>query len=111
MATAPHFALPFRFERGHAVENEQDSRDDVAACVEAILRYRKGQRLSAPDFGIVDPTFGQAPINGAGLIAALEDQEPRARAAIYEVEDELDEARNLAEGVDIVRIAVGSDDA
>jgi hypothetical protein len=107
MAQIPHFAIPFRFEAGAAAVNEQDSSSDVATCVEVVLRYRRGTRLSAPDFGIDDPTFSQAPFNGAGLIAAIEEQEPRARAALYDVEDDLGRAAALADGVDIVRIALG----
>lgn len=106
-----HFATPFRFgPDGKAAVNEQDSSEDVAACVDTILRYRTGQRDTAPSFGIDDPVFEQAPVNGGAIIASIEEQEPRARAALYDVEDAFDRARDLAEGLNIVRIALGVPD-
>lgn len=107
MAAIPHFALPFAFGVSHVRENEQDSREDVGACVEAVMRYRKGQRSTAPEFGIEDPVFAQAPLDASSFVTDITDQEPRAKVALVEVEDELDRARSYEEGVAIVRIAAG----
>lgn len=79
MSFVPHFSLPFRFgSDGHAVTVDQDTIDDVTACVEAILRTTKGQRPEAPDFGITDPSFQLQPIDTAALIEEVLEQEPRA---------------------------------
>lgn len=91
MAT-PHFALPFRWERGSVVTNEQHSLDDVADCVEAVLRTRPGDRAEAPDFGIDDPTFDQLPLDLDALVGQVSAQEPRAHLLAEERPDLLDEA-------------------
>lgn len=111
VADIPHFALPFRFEPLNdtltAAVNEQDSADDITACVEAVVRYRKGQRDVAPHFGIEDPVFHQGGVDSNALMQDIEDQEPRAQPALVAVEDELDRATSLEEGIDIVRISLG----
>lgn len=107
----PHFDLPFRFEAGRAVVNEQDSDADIATCVEAIVRYRKGFRDIAPHFGIEDLAFAQGPLDGSHLMADIEDQEPRVTTQLIDAEDDLDQAQSLSEGIDIIRIALGVPDA
>lgn len=88
MADVPHFALPLRFVAGAgktdalaAVTVEQDSLDDVAACVECVIRYRPGERLDNPAFGIDDPVFVTT-LDTEAMLAAISDQEPRAEVAI-----------------------------
>jgi len=58
MTDIPHFAIPFRFDgsRG-AVVDEQDSADEIMACVETICRYTIGDRPEKPEFGLPDQTF------------------------------------------------------
>lgn len=91
MADVPHFALPFRFGRdGHAVVVEQDSTDDIAACVEAVLRTRPGEREELPAFGSPDPTFEQAPVRLDAIAAAVAAWEPRAEFLLEEAPDALD---------------------
>lgn len=87
----PHFALPFRFEGGRAVVVQQDSIDDVATCVEVILRYRQGDRVDLPEFGIPDPTFTEGPIDLAAIERAVEKWEERADVLITEDPDRFDE--------------------
>jgi phage baseplate assembly protein W len=91
MAEIPHLALPFRFEDGRAAVNEQDTPDDVADCVEAVLRTRPGEREERPDFGVPDPTFSQAPIDADGIASIVETWEPRARLVAQEAPDVLDD--------------------
>jgi phage baseplate assembly protein W len=82
VAEVPQFAVPFRVEDGDVVEVEQDSIEEIEQCVEAILRTIVGSRLlDAPDFGIPDESFvQQTPSPSAAVyIAAIEEQEPRAR--------------------------------
>ena len=74
-----HFALPFRWGTlGHAVVNVQDSSEDVADCVVAIVLTPIGWRAEHTDFGITDPAF-TAPVNADHLVAEIDDDEPRAR--------------------------------
>ena len=82
MADVPQFAMPFRVESGVVVEVEQDSTEEIQQCVEAVLRTIVGTRLlDAPDFGVPDETFvQQMPSPSADVyVAAIEEQEPRAR--------------------------------
>lgn len=92
MPTTPHFALPFRWERGRVAVNEQHSSDDVADCVEAILRTRPGDRDERPDFGVDDPTFDQLPLDLDGIVGRVAAQEPRAQLLAEERPDLFDEA-------------------
>jgi phage baseplate assembly protein W len=81
LARVPHFAVPFRFENGRPAVVEQDSVEEVESCVEAILRTIAGTRIGAPSFGIPDESFvEQGPTPALGVyLAAIEEQEPRAR--------------------------------
>lgn len=91
MADVPHLALPFRYVGGAPAVNEQDSPDDVAACVEAVLRTRPGQRAEHPDFGAPDPTFAQRPLDLDAVVVRVETWEPRAHALAEEHPDVFDE--------------------
>jgi phage baseplate assembly protein W len=88
--SVPHFALPFRIVGTSAVTNEQDSLDDVAACVAAIERYHPGDRVEAPDFGVPDQTFGVA-IDQRAITDAIERYEPRSVPSVADQLDALDE--------------------
>lgn len=104
MPEVPHFALPFRFENGRAAEVEQDSVEDVAACVEAVLRTQPGEREELPGFGVPEATFSVAPLDVEAITAAVSAWEPRARVLATEAPDALDQAiRN-------VRLTVGTKD-
>lgn len=79
----PHFSLPFRFiqqGKGYptAAVNEQDTADEVADCVEAILRYEIGSRAEKPEFGITDPTFASPTVDTNRLHAEVDQWEQRA---------------------------------
>lgn len=81
----PHFDLPFHFdEEGHPHAVEQDTTQDVAVCVEAVVRTTQGQRQELPDFGIEDPLFKQNGLNTSNLRTSVEKWEPRVEAAIEE---------------------------
>lgn len=80
----PHFDLPFRLlGRGFATV-EQDSYEDVANCVEAIIRTPYGTRDDSPEFGIDDLTFDIRPLNIEALTAQIENEEPRTTLAVRE---------------------------
>jgi phage baseplate assembly protein W len=71
--------MPFRFDRGAAVVAEQDSTDDVVACVISIMLCPLGFRAELPGYGIEDPTFSQGVVQADDLTAAaVLKWEPRA---------------------------------
>lgn len=88
----PHFALPLRFNRGSTVCNEQDTIEDIADCVEAILRTGPGDLGENPDFGTPPLIFQQRPLNLDDVINRVELWEPRARVVMEEAPIKLDEA-------------------
>lgn len=92
MTDTPHFAFPLRYINGHAQVNEQDSMDDIEACVTAICLTSPGDRVELPDFGIVDPAFGQQPIPTAPLISQIEAYEPRVSILVSAAPDQFDAA-------------------
>ena len=83
MADTPHFDIPFRFAvqgdgRLAAAVNEQDSRRDLEACVEAIARTPAGFREELPEFGITPPEFSQGGPDLDRLRGEIEAWEERA---------------------------------
>ena len=78
MNDTPHFGLPLRLGAQGAVNNQQDTLDDIAACVVAILRTPLGWRDELPTFGIPDLAFRRNPIKAEEIIAMIGSQEPRA---------------------------------
>lgn len=90
--TTPHFALPFRMHRGATVCVEQDTLDDIAGCIEAVLRTSPGQRIESPEFGSPELTFNQRPLNLDDVVNRVELWEPRARILLSEDATELDPA-------------------
>lgn len=89
MTDIPHFSLPFRVERGQVAVTEQDSAEEIADCVEAVLRYRPGERDDEPEFGTPDQAFKT--VVGPELEAAVAEWEPRAEVDIDEERDVIDE--------------------
>jgi hypothetical protein len=89
----PQFALPFRILGGTAQVNEQGSADDIAACVEAILRYPMGYRPEAPEFGRPRGlAFNKGDLELAQLAAQLARLEPRAAYLLEEEPEALEAA-------------------
>lgn len=120
MADVPHFQIPFKFTFGadgflHAAVNEQDSIEDVTACVEAIVRTPLGFREELPDFGIRDQTFTQGMINSEDIIVAITQWEPRAEILIEEDDSMLDKfiaiARVTPSKVNVVSLDPTEQDA
>jgi phage baseplate assembly protein W len=91
--STPHFGLPFRFSRSSAVVAEQDTIDDIANCVEAILLTHIGWRDEVPGFGVPELAF-RLPSSRSGRIetinALVSDQEPRASILMTEAPDRYD---------------------
>lgn len=91
MTDVPHFSLPFRFATPAALVNEQDSLDEIADCVYAILVCPIGFRVESPLFGTVDQTFAMPAPDLDMIRNAVETWEPRAVALLAERPDLLDE--------------------
>lgn len=87
----PHLKWPIRFTSRGADVVEQDSMDDIAQCLLAILRTPQGLRHDLPDFGIPDLLFREGGVDIAGIQEAIEEWEPRALTFITENPDEFDE--------------------
>lgn len=90
MTDIPHFDYPPRLVNGHLAVNEQDTLDDITACVTAVLLTHPGQRADRPDFGSPDLTFAQRPVGPDGLVDAVAEWEPRAHLLAEERPDALD---------------------
>jgi phage baseplate assembly protein W len=91
MTDIPHFDLPFRFSNGAAVVVEQDTTDDVVACVYAILVCPLGYRAELPEFGTDDPTFTEGAPDAAAIADTIARWEPRADTLISSSRDTVDE--------------------
>ena len=96
MADLPHLPINFRFVTEDGMPRptvvEQDSYEDIASCVETILRCPVDWRPELPEFGSVDPTFRQAPIDTDSMLAAVRQWEDRAEFTTEEFGDVVDEA-------------------
>lgn len=80
MTDIPHFALPFRVENGAVAESEQDTNDEIADCVQAIVRYPLGYRIELPGFGVPEQEFQQGGADPIVIQAQIDTWEPRAGA-------------------------------
>jgi hypothetical protein len=99
----PHIAFPWTLNRdGRVVVNEQDSVEEVAACVWAIATCVKGQMHMLPNFGATSPLFQAVPLDLSALVEAVEAQEPRARIMATEQPDAFSAAiRNILLTVEV----------
>ncbi len=69
---------------------EQDSDDEVAACVYAVVATPLMSRVEEPMFGVEDPTFETLPLNVTEWIDQIARFEPRAEVAtVQDIEREL----------------------
>lgn len=84
MPTAtPHFQWPFVWQAQpdgttSAAVVEQDTLDDLKACVARIVSTPVGARDELPEFGITQLAFQQGDIQQAPLRTQIERWEPRA---------------------------------
>ena len=91
MTDVPHFSLPFRFATPGAAVTEQDSLDEIADAVYAVLVCPVGFRVESPLFGTPDQTFAMPAPDLDELRNAIETWEPRAAALLEERPDLVDE--------------------
>jgi phage baseplate assembly protein W len=74
----PHFAFPFSLAGGRVTVVEQDTDDEIIACVEAILAHPLGSRPEVPNFGVELGEFQQGGPALGEVRSALAAWEPRA---------------------------------
>lgn len=88
----PHFDFPFRFDRttGQFATVEQDTFADVFNCVHVTVRTHPGQRDLLPEFGVLDLTFMEQPVDTGEMQAEIARWEPRAQVVFTQAADELD---------------------
>ncbi len=96
--TIPKLRVPLRVENGRLGICEQDSQENVAACVYTVLSYERGSRLEDVDFGIEDPTFSQMP---------LDVEEWREQLSVYEPRAEIETFQDIEETVSAILVEVG----
>lgn len=93
MADIPHIRMPMRWERSEGrvriAEVEQDTPDEIAGCVEAIVRTPYGHRDEREDFGI-NPVLFQQGIDSEAMSRAINRQEPRSDAYVESDVDPMD---------------------
>lgn len=90
--------IPLRLENGRLGICEQDSQENVAACVYAILAYERGSRIEDPDFGVEDPTFADLPFDEREWLEQIARYEPRAEVSTSE---------EVMEAIDVILAEVG----
>lgn len=88
--TIPKLRVPLRLEGGRLGVCEQDSQENVAACVYAVLAYERGSRIEDVDYGVEDPSFAQFPFDVSEWLEQIATYEPRAEVQTeQEIEDTL----------------------
>jgi phage baseplate assembly protein W len=100
MDTPVHFAAPFVIKRAGTNVVEQNSPEDVAACVLRICQCPVGYREDLPQFGIPSLEFASVPLQLAGVEEAVKRWEPRALLETTE------EAEALQQALRIVHLGV-----
>ena len=90
MTDVPHFDLPFRFSNPQAAVVEQDSVEEIAECVLAVLLCPLGFRVELPDYGLADPAFSSPLVDVELIRAQVLEWEPRASILIDQAPDRFD---------------------
>lgn len=85
MDDVPHLSLPLRVVGGSYVAVQQDTTDELAVTVKAILSFPLGSRPERPDFGITDPALTDRPLALLDMHQAIETYEPRAEITVTEL--------------------------
>jgi hypothetical protein len=91
MPDVPHFDLPFRFASSSAAVVEQDSLEEIANCVYAVLVCPLGFRVELPTYGTPDPTFSMPSPDLDELREVVTTWEERASVLLDEHADQYDE--------------------
>lgn len=95
----PKLRVPLRVENGRLGICEQDSQENVAACVYAILSYERGSRIEDSDFGVENPSFAQLPLDTDEWLEQIARYEPRAEVRTSQEVDRLIESVLVEVGI------------
>ena len=85
MDNVPHLSLPLRVVGGSYATVQQDTDDELATTVQAIVSFTLGSRPERPDFGIADPALADRPLDLLDMRQAIETYEPRADFTVAEL--------------------------
>lgn len=85
----PKLAVPLRAVGGRLATVEQDSEENVAAAVYAILAYERGSRIEDADFGVESPVFETIPLDVSEWLEQISKYEPRAEVETKQDVEEL----------------------
>lgn len=88
----PRLAWPLRLVGGRFATVEQDSDDDIAQCIKAIVQTSPGERADLPDMGLADPVFEEQPLDVDALREMVARHEPRAAITATATTDPIDTA-------------------
>jgi len=81
---AERLAIPMRVHNGRLAVIEQDSDEDVAQCLLAIGRTRRGDRWDQPDMGVDPLEFHERPVDLRQFAETLRRHEPRRTVDVIE---------------------------
>ena len=84
MNSVPHLALPLRLEHRAYATVEQDTLDELVACVTCICAFPAGYRIEAPGFGIPDLEHLSPPLPVDAVKRQIGAWEPRADVTVTE---------------------------
>ena len=86
MVDVPHFKFPFRLASSgtRVMVVEQDTQDEIMDCVEVLIRTEAGERIEAPEYGILDQTFRERGVDLGYVLSVIEEFEDRASVQLEE---------------------------
>ncbi len=89
MIDTPKFRFPFNISNNRAEIVEQDSIDEIAQCVYAVLATEEGSRVEEPEFGIEDQAHKKNGADISSIREAISTWEPRVQE--FESEEDWDD--------------------
>jgi hypothetical protein len=94
----PHPTIPVQITAsGGLATVDQGSPEEIAQCVEAIVRTPLNWRDDLPELGLPDQTFRMGGADPAVVSRALDTYEPRAEHLVTEAPDLLDAALSIVQ--------------
>lgn len=84
MDDVPHLSLPLRLIGQGLATVDQDTVEELANNVRAIVSFGRGERLDDESFGIEPIVFGSVPLNLNDIEATIATYEPRATVSVTE---------------------------
>lgn len=88
--TIPKLKVPLQMGATGLAVVEQDSVEEVAACVYALIATERGSRLEEPDYGVEDASFSTLPMDDEidEWLVQIDAWEPRAKVrTTQDIED------------------------